>query len=138
MNAVGVALAVLCLLTLILLALEVRSYASGRTLITARRLVLRLIAGVILLALLAAVYAGLFLLDLRSAEPRPQVFAAYWLTCLLLAFVLMWVMMMDLREVETKFEERKQRMWEDMARFVEDRTKQDEPSGDTLQRKGKA
>jgi len=118
MYAVGISLTILGLIVLVLLLLEIRSFQAGRTLITRRRLVLRVVAGLLLLALLVAVFVGIFMLRLTTAEQRPQLFLVYWTSCLLVAIVLVWVMLADLQEVESRYSERRQQIWRDMSEFV--------------------
>jgi Na+/melibiose symporter-like transporter len=120
MYAVAVALAVAAMLVLVLVAIEIQAYWRGRTLISRRRLKLRLVAGALLLSLLAAVFLGLFVLGLRNAHQHPQFFLAYWSCCLAAAIALIWVMLADLQEVEDRFSQRQQEIWRDMARFVGD------------------
>ena len=137
MYTIAISLTILTLIVLLLLLIEIRSYTTGRTLISRRRLVLRIIAGILLLALFAAVFVGIFILRLTGAQDRPQLFIMYWSSCLLVAVVLVWVMLSDLQEVEDRANQRKHEMWRDMAQFVagqmnpEDRPEADsDPEGD--------
>ena len=118
MYTIAISLTILTLIVLLLLLIEIRSYTAGRTLISRRRLVLRIIAGLLLLSLFAAVFVGLFILRLTGAQARPQLFVTYWSSCLLVAVVLVWVMLADLQEVEDRATKRKHEMWRDMAQFV--------------------
>jgi len=118
MYAVGISLTILGLIVLVLLLLEIRSFQAGRTLITRRRLVLRVVAGLLLLALLVAVFVGVFILRLTAPQERPQLFLVYWTSCLLAAVVLVWIMLADLQEVENRYTERRQQIWRDMEEFV--------------------
>lgn len=120
MYAVAVALPILGLIVLLLLLVELRLYQTGRTLISRRRLILRVVAGILLLLLLAAIFVGLFLLGLRQPLAQPRLFLAYWSGCLLVAIILVWVMLADMREVEDKISERRHQLWREMARFVAD------------------
>lgn len=131
MQTIGVSLAILGIIVVLLLLVEVRSFRTRRTLITRRRLLLRLAAGVMLLALFSAVFVGLLVLRLVDAESRPQFFLAYWSGCLLIAVVLVWVMLTDLREVEDKFNARRHEIWHDMARFVAEQMKSDQDARQT-------
>jgi hypothetical protein len=135
---VAISLAILGMMVLLLLALEVRSSRARRTLITRRRLLLRVAAGLMLLALVSAVFVGLFVLRLVDAQSRPQLFMVYWLSCLLIAVALVWVMLADLQEVEDRFNARRHEMWHDMARFVADQMKTERHSdaGTKGERKG--
>jgi uncharacterized membrane protein YhaH (DUF805 family) len=118
--AVAVILPLAAVMVLLLLAVEILAYLRGRTLITRRRLKLRLVAGALLLSLFTAVFLGLFVLGLRSAHQHPSFFLAYWLSCLAAAIALVWVMLADLQEVEDRFAARQHEIWRDMARFVSD------------------
>ena len=117
---VAVLLPLAAVTVLLLLAVEILSYRRGRTLITRRRLKLRLVAGALLLSLFTAVFLGLFVLGLESARGHPSFFLAYWLSCLAAAIALVWVMLADLQEVEDRFTQRQNEIWRDMARFVSD------------------
>ncbi len=131
MHTIGVSLAILGIMVVLLLLVEVRSFRTRRTLITRRRLLLRLAAGVMLLALLSAVFVGLFVLRLVDTQSRPQLFVAYWSGCLLIAIALVWAMLTDLREVEDKFNARRHEIWHDMARFVAEQMKGDHDAKQT-------
>jgi hypothetical protein len=122
-KAIAVALAILGAALLVLLYLEIRNYRAGRTLISRRRLVLRVLAGVLLLSLIAAVFVGLFLLKLETAQGREALFLIYWCSCLVVAIALVWVMLADLQEVEDRFSQRQHEIWHDMAKFVTDQVK---------------
>jgi uncharacterized membrane protein len=124
--AIAVTLSILGLIVLLLVLVEVRSFRSGRALISRRRLSLRIAAGVLLLTLLAAVFIGLFVLRLTGAQERPQAFFVYWSSCLLVAIVLIWVMLADLQHVESRYSARQQEIWRDMARFVAEQTASEE------------
>ncbi len=118
MFTVGMSLVVLSLITLVLLAVEVRQYTAGRRLISRRRFVLRLAAGLLMLALLVAVFVGLFVVRLTDARGNLTVFMGYWFGCMMIAAVLVWVMLADMREVEDRFTQRQHEIWRDMARFI--------------------
>lgn len=118
MFTVAVALPILALIIIILLLVEVRHYYAGRHLVSRRRFVLRIVAGLLLLALLAVVFVGLFVLKLHSARTQPTLFLGFWSGCLLVALALAWVMLADMREVEDRFTQRQHEIWRDMARFL--------------------
>lgn len=120
MYAIAVALAVLAVLVLVLLAVEIESFRRGRTLISRRRLKLRIMAGLLLLSLLTAVFLGLFVLGLRDANTHPRFFIAYWSMCLVAAIALVRIMLADLQDVEDRFTQRQHEIWRDMAQFVGD------------------
>ncbi len=118
MYGVALTLAILAMMVLVLLAVEVQSFRRGRTLISRRRLTLRVVAGVLLLSLIIAVFLGLFVLGLSDGHRHPRMFLAYWSMCLLAAVALVWVMLADLQEVEDSAADRQREIWRDMARLV--------------------
>jgi len=121
MFAVAVSLAVLAVMVVILLLVEVRQYRTGRRMISRRRFVLRLVAGLLMLVLLAAVFVGVFVLKLTAARADPTLFMGFWSGCLIVALALVSVMMADMREVGDRLTERQHEIWRDMARFIADR-----------------
>jgi cytochrome c biogenesis protein CcdA len=125
----ALSLAILGIIVTLLLVMEVGNYRARRTLITRRRLLLRVAAGLMLLALLSGVFVGVFVLRIVDAQSRPQLFLTYWSGCLLLAIALVWVMLMDLREVEDRFKARQREIWRDMARFVVDQMNAERAGG---------
>lgn len=134
MFTVAISLLVLGMITAILLLVEVRQYRVGRHLISRRRFVLRVVAGLLMLALLGAVFVGLFVLRLTAAGTRFSLFMGFWSGCVALAVVLVWVMLADLREVGDRFTERQHEIWRDMARFMADRIRareQQDPGAET-------
>jgi hypothetical protein len=122
MFTVAISLVVLGMMTVILLMVEVCQYRAGRHLISRRRFVLRLAAGLLMLVLLAAVFVGLFVLKLTDARVSYSLFMGFWAGCIMVAVALVWVMLADLREVEERFTERQHDIWRDMARFISERT----------------
>jgi len=115
---VAVALPILGLIVVILLLVEIRQYSAGRHLISRRRFALRLVTGLLILLLFAAVFVGLFVLRLREPYAHPTLFLGFWSGCLLVAVALVWVMLADMREVEDRFSQRQHELWRDMARFI--------------------
>jgi hypothetical protein len=118
MFALALGLPILGLMVIILLLVEVRHYRAGRHLISRRRFALRLAAGLLMLALLAAVFVGLFLLGLRDARGNPPLFLSFWSGCLVAAIALVWLMLADMREVVDRSTQRQHQVWRDMARFI--------------------
>jgi len=114
----AIALPAAATLVALLLLVEIRKYRAGRHLISARRLALRLIAGVLLIGLLAAVFVGLFVLRLLDAAARPQLFLGFWSGCLAAAFLLLILMLADVREVEHRSLQRQHEIWRDFARYL--------------------
>lgn len=103
---------------IILMLVEVRQYRAGRRLLSRRRFALRLLAGAVLIGILAAVFCGLFVLGLAEPGPRPVEFLAYWSGCVLLGVFLMVVMLADMKEVEARQTERQHQMWREIARLM--------------------
>ncbi len=125
MYGLALALLILSLLVMVLVLVEVRQYRAGRHMISRRRFALRVVAGLLMLLLLAAVFLGLFVLQLRDAYARPQLFLAYWGGCIVLAAALAWVMVSDMQAVEDGFSQRQHQLWREMARFVADHVNHD-------------
>jgi hypothetical protein len=125
-NVAFVALPILALLVFLLLLVEIRRYRSGRHLLSARRFALRIAAGALMMALLCAIFVGLFVLRLTSASGRVELFLIYWFGCIAMAFVLMFVMVADMRAVEAGYARRQHEIWRDFAHFIAGATK---PSG---------
>jgi hypothetical protein len=112
---------------LTLLAIEVREWQAGRRIIGRRRFFIRMLAGGLLLGLVAAIFLGLYVF--RLAEPttaRPTVWLAYWGGCIVAAFFLMALAIADAKDVETKFGEREKELWRDLLRWALRRGKEGE------------
>jgi Tfp pilus assembly protein PilN len=122
----ALALLILTLFVLTLAVVEVRQYRAGRVLISRRRFLLRMLAGMLMLLLLAAVFVGLFVLRLGDAQARPQLFLGYWFGCISVAAALVWVMLSDMHEVEELSSRRQHQLWREMARFVAEHMKRDD------------
>ena len=104
---------------------EIRQFRTGRRLISRHRFALRLVAGMLMLVLLAAVFVGLFVVRLTQAEPRFALFMGYWSGCIVIAVVLVWAMMADVREVDDRLTERQHQIWRDMAQLLAGRMKRE-------------
>jgi hypothetical protein len=118
--ALALALLILALLVIMMLLVEVRQYRAGRRLLSARRFALRIIAGVLLLALLGVIFAGLFVLRLTHAEGNVRLFLSFWGGCALMAIALVWVMVADLQEMRKQAVRRQHEIWRDFARYIAD------------------
>jgi len=118
MSFLAVLLPALAILVALLQIVEVRKYRAGRHLISGRRLALRVIAGALLILLLASVFVGIFILKLLDATVRPKVFLLFWGGCMAAAFGLMLVMLADVRDVEDRSRKRQHEMWKEFARFI--------------------
>lgn len=109
------------------LGLEVRRWRAGRHFISRRRFIIRLVAGMILIALLGAIAAGLYWFDLQHPEGKAALFLAFWSLCLLAGFALLLLAIADLREVSANLRQSQQQVWKDFARLVADKLKKDDP-----------
>ena len=125
MNAVAVLLAALFFAVLILAMVEARQYTSGRSLITRRRFVIRMLGAGLMLAEVAAIFLGLFVLNLRSPRGHPWLWAAWWASCLIGGFVLMFLALADAKELEARQRERERQLWRDFARTLAPRKERD-------------
>jgi hypothetical protein len=130
-NVTFVALPILVMVLVLLLLVEVRRYRSGRHLLSARRFALRIAAGALMIGLLCAIFAGLFVLHLTSASGRAELFVIYWFGCIAVAVILMFVMVADMRAVEQGYARRQHEIWRDFARFIATAIKPSEPDGRT-------
>ena len=118
MKILAVALPSLAIGVVLLLVVEIRRYRTGRHVVSARRFLLRLVAGLLLIGLLAAVFLGLFVFRLAEASERAQLFVVFWGGCVLTAVVLVFVMLADVREVEDRFTQRQHEIWREFARYI--------------------
>jgi len=117
-NALAVILLALMMGALLLMVLEIRKWQTGRSVISRRRLWIRMAGGTLLWALVTAVFLGIYVLGLGTPQGRPVAFLVYWMSCVVVAFVLMFLAIADMREVETRQTEREMRMWREMARLI--------------------
>jgi hypothetical protein len=122
------ALLIACFVAVLtLLAIEVRQWQAGRRIIGRRRFFVRMLGGSLLLALVAAIFFGLYVFGL--AEPTragPVLWLAYWGGCIVAAFFLMILAIADARDVETKLGEREKELWRDLLRWAMRRGKDGE------------
>jgi Zn-dependent protease with chaperone function len=88
----------------------------------------RLVAAGLLLALLLAVYLGLFVLGLGDAQERPLLFMVFWMSCMALAIVLMFVAAADMRDVERLRDSHEAELWRDFARTLAARQRKEDRS----------
>jgi uncharacterized membrane protein len=120
---------------LLLIAIEIRKWQTGRSLVSRRRFLLRMAGGALLWVLVAAVFVGIYILRLGSARGQPVLFLAFWLGCVVIAFVLMFLAVADMREVERQQTRHQTDLWREMARMIagkpqpEEKPKQDGEGG---------
>lgn len=99
--------------------LEVTQYLRGRSLLSRRRLWVRVIGGVIFISLLCAAFAGLFLLDLRHpTDANVMVWGLYWSGCMILALAMMVLAFEDFKAVAAARREQESKYWHDVATMV--------------------
>jgi hypothetical protein len=101
-----------------LLWLEVRKYRSGQQIISLRRFRLRLAAGVLAIVLCVALFAILFVLPHDFMHAHPALALAALTLCLAVAIALIWIMLADIQEVESRLSQREHEIWRDFARLV--------------------
>jgi hypothetical protein len=117
-SVMAVVLPALMIGVLVLIVIEIRQYHMGRRLISRRRFSIRMAGGVLLLGLMAAVFLGVYILGLGSPKGRPVLFLTFWLGCVAVAFVLMFLAVADMREVESHQTRREHQLWREIARLL--------------------
>ena len=125
MEALSILLPALGIAVIILMLVEVRQWRAGRTEISGRQMALRIGGGVIMLALLTAVFVGLYLLGLRRPAGRPVFFFAWWTGCLLGAIALIVLALGDVRQIERRQRERENDIWREFARTLAERIRRE-------------
>jgi len=119
MVAFGTFLAIGVFAMLTFLWLEVTQYARGRSLLTKRRLWVRVIGGILFITLFSAVFAGLFLLDLQHpTEKNLMVWGLFWSGCTILGLALMVLAFEDFKAVAAARREQESKYWHDVAAMV--------------------
>ncbi|KPJ63995.1 hypothetical protein AMK68_02635 [candidate division KD3-62 bacterium DG_56] len=98
---------------ILLLLFETRQYFAGRSLISRRQYAIRMIGGLLMLVLVAALFIGIYVLDLTSQPPRPVAFLVFVGVCLVLLFGLMFMAVADAKAVEKRQSEAEGRLWRD-------------------------
>jgi len=129
-TAMGAILLALMVGVLILVAIEIRQWQTGHSVISRRRFAIRMVGGALLWALVTAVFVGVYLLGLGSARSRPVLFIAFWSGCVVVALALMFLAVADMREVESRETERRMELWREMARMIAGKPKPEEPKAD--------
>jgi protein-S-isoprenylcysteine O-methyltransferase Ste14 len=132
METLSILLPALAIGVIILMLVEFRAWRAGRSVISAGQIALRMVGGAILLALLAAIFLGLFILHLRNPHGQPIVFLAWWTGCLILAIGLLFLALEDMRHVEQRQREQEHQIWREFARMMAERmggSRGDKPPG---------
>ena len=112
------------------MVLEALRWQRGALIISRRRFRIRMLAGVLLVLLLAALFVGRFILVLTDPSgPRAELFWAWWLGCLLVALGLLYLAGVDMNELDSTRLERENELWRDFARLV--LGKERPPEGDS-------
>jgi predicted small integral membrane protein len=125
MEALSILLPALGIAVIILMLVEVRQWRADRTGIPGRQMALRIAGGVIMLALLTAIFLGLYIPGLRSPAGRPVFFVAWWTGCLLAAIGLIVLALADMRRVERRQREREHALWREFARTLAERIRRE-------------
>jgi hypothetical protein len=112
---------------LLLILIEIRKWQTGRSLISKRQFAIRMVGGALLWALVTAVFVGIYVLRLGTPKGHPVLFLIFWLSCVAAAFVLMFLAIADLRQVENQQTQRQAQLWRDMARIVAGKPPAEEP-----------
>jgi len=105
--------------------LEYLRWRRGVLMISRRRFRLRMAEGGALVVLLAAIFVGRFILVLLS--PRAPLFWGWWLGCLGLGLLLMYLASVDMNEVDALRAASQQKLWTDFARSLREDEPQDKP-----------
>lgn len=121
MQVLAVLLPALGIGVVILMLVEVRQWRTGRYPISGGQLALRMVGGLVLLALFAAIFVGLYILGLRTPHGRPVLFLGWWMGCLALAIALLFLALADMRYLEQRRREREHELWGDFARLLAER-----------------
>lgn len=85
----------------ILLAVEIRNWRSGRKIINHRQQIIRLLTAALMILLLSLIFIG----SLVVGTERPFVFLFYWMGCFIIGCSVVLLMLMDLREVANRYRE---------------------------------
>jgi len=120
MHAFSIVLIILIAGVIALLVAEERRWRAGRLLLSRGRFVLRMMTGVMLLVLLAGMVAGYeVVLAEGFVKARPLFFLSYWTTCIVLAFGLVVMALVELRYVARAARKRQEsELWRDVASFL--------------------
>jgi len=121
MEVLSVLLPALGIGVIILMLVEVRQWRTGRHPISRGQLALRMVGGVVLLALLSGIFVGLYILGLRTPHGRAVLFLAWWMGCLALAVGLLFLALADMRHLEQRRREREHELWHDFAWLLAER-----------------
>ncbi|MFQ6132702.1 MAG: hypothetical protein ACE5R4_11740 [Armatimonadota bacterium] len=97
------------------MAVEVNAWRRGRQILSPRQLRIRVINGSLLLAVLALIFAGRFLVEWRSALSE----ILYWLGIMVMVLVIALVAIIDWRAVLKVREEKSRQIYEDFVDTVE-------------------
>jgi hypothetical protein len=121
MQTLSILLPALGIGVIILMLVEFRAWRAGRSVISGGHVAVRMVGGVILLALLTSIFLGLFIFRLRSPHGQPVLFLIWWTGCLILAIGLLFLALEDMRHVEQRQREREHQIWREFARMMAER-----------------
>ncbi len=99
------------LLVLLLLAIEIEGWISGRRLVNRKQKVLRTLSALFILAILTMVLIG----DTVARAYHPLAGMAYWLLCFSFAVAVVLMALADMKQVALRFGEERKRNLDDLA-----------------------
>ena len=99
------------LLILVLLAIEVEGWISGRRLVNRKQKVLRTLSGIFILAILAMIIIG----DGPARAYHPLVAVGWWFVCFSLAVAVLLMALADMKQVALRFGEERKRNIDNLA-----------------------
>lgn len=99
------------LLVLLLLAIEIEGWISGRRLVNRKQKVLRTLSGIFILAIFAMILVG----DSVVRALHPLAGMAYWLLCFSLAVAVVLMALADVKQVTLRYGEERKRNLDNLA-----------------------
>lgn len=101
-----------------LFLLECIKYRSGALLISRRRFRLRFAAWLLALLLCGTVFVAMFLVPRSFVQSHPGLVLGLWGFGLVLGIALIWIMLVDIQEVEDRTKQRESEIWREFARTL--------------------
>ena len=115
---VAVLLPAAALIITCLFVLEVLKYRSGLAVISPRRFRLRFAAWLLALLLCFTVFVAMFVIPSSFVARHPGVVLGLWTLGLVTGVALIWIMLVDIQEVEDRIKQRESEIWRDFARML--------------------
>jgi hypothetical protein len=112
--AAGIFLAVIAVCAAIMMTVQLVEYLRGRSLLTRRHLALRLLTGVLLVGIVAGIYAGVLI-----RFPSPLAELAYWGSVVVFLGVVILLGLTDLRMLERVVHQRRAQLYRQLAEAEE-------------------